>query len=110
MTGRARRRTAMTPPQERLTALLAELDSWEAELAGTYASVPAPEPAEADRMERGECPESVDHALRTAIECLRVDGLPRIRAILSGAVATRVEELEHEWRARLGGHPPIGEG
>jgi hypothetical protein len=85
--------------QEKLADLLHQLDAWEAELAGIYASLPAPGRAEADAMERGERAESLAHSLRTAIECLRIDGQPPARAILARAVATDRRDLEREWAA-----------
>ena len=85
--------------QEKLACLLRWIDAWEAELAGIYATLPVPDPAEADAMEEGERPESLGHRLRTTIECLRIDWLPHTRAILACAVASRGQGLEREWCA-----------
>jgi hypothetical protein len=83
--------------QEKLAGLLRRLDAWEVELVEIYATLPAPDRAEAEAMEEGERPESLAHCLRTAIECLRIDGLPPIKALLAAAVATRAQDLEREW-------------
>lgn len=83
--------------QERLVELLPWLAAFDAELLALHERLPPPAAVEADALEEDERPESLSQYLRAAIDCARIDWLPRLRAVLDRATAMRQADLDREW-------------